>query len=383
MRQEIDYGKFRYEGLSLLWKSADIKEFYELSASDMDDLNIASFRDMVADERELDVYDWLNQVPINKEDSLYRQEIMRDFMTYPELFRVLSVYGSQSHQMMTLSKFAFEKEATVYNLIKRMDEVETIRNMVEKVLTTLKSCDIKSKGLLEYRELLQLIVDAPVYEAFTDDVRNIKELESGVKSIKIGLNLDEYLQPVEAILLELSDEEFKYSRFDKKMGYYISYGISEIKMIPRKIFAKETVAPPEALNMLEKTIEPATLQLITFCDQFNMKIMEVLSILYHELPFYQIGMDLAGKLTKNREPVCLPVWEDELVFEDIYHINLGIDHKEEVIKNTITISREQPIVVLTGANRGGKTTITQTMCITMWFAQLGFSCLVPRCRFLT
>ncbi len=58
--------------------------------------------------------------------------------------------------------------------------------------------------------------------------------------------------------------------------------------------------------------------------------------------------------------------------EDIYHINLGIDHKEEVIKNTITISREQPIVVLTGANRGGKTTITQTMCITMWFAQLGF-----------
>jgi DNA mismatch repair ATPase MutS len=372
MRQEIDYGQFRYEAFSLMWRDVKRKEFFKLSIEDMDDLNLLVFKKLIQEKREIDISEWLSEMPINKEDSLYRQEVMSDFVGSNVLFETLFKYGEEAHKLMAMGKFAFEKEATVYNVIKRLDEVENIRLMVEQVIGVLNQADIKSEGLNRYKRLIREIIDSPIYEAFIGDVKIIKSLDGGVKSIKIGLNLDEYLQPVEAILLELSNEEFKYSRFMKKMGYYVNAGVNEIKMIPRKLFARETVKPPEALNTLEKTIEPATLQLIKFCDQFNMKILEVLSVLYHELPYYQIGLDLVEKLKANNEPVCIPKWEDEIFLENIYHINLGIDQKEEVVKNTLRFTKEKPIVILTGANRGGKTTITQTISIALWFGQLGF-----------
>lgn len=372
MRQEIDYGKFRYEGLSLLWEDVNHKEYFQLQREDMEDLNVASLYEYLNENVEINIYDWLDKMPTNIKDSRYRQEIMMDFESNPDLFQVLYQYGEEAHKLMTMGKFAFEREATVYNVIKRMDEVENIRLMIEKLLDTMHKDDLKSRGLIKYKELIESIVDSPIYEAFTKDVELIKKLEEGVKSIKIGLNLDEYLQPVEAILLELSDEEFKYTRFMKKMGYYVGYGIKEIKMLPRKIFARETVAAPDALNTLEKTIEPATLQLIKFCDQFNMKILEVLSVLYHELPFYKIGIEMINKLKKENQDICMPTWEGPIILSEVYHVSLGIDHKEEIIKNTIKMDVNKPIMILTGANRGGKTTITQTISISLWFGQLGF-----------
>lgn len=372
MRQEIDYGQFRYEDLSLLWQDVNKKEYFELLREDMEDLNIASLYEYINEELDINVYDWLDKMPVNMQDSLYRQEIMKDFQINSNLYQVLSKYGKEAHKLMTMGKFAFEKEATVYNVIKRMDEVENLRLMIEELLKAMNKDQLKSKGLIKYKELIETIVESPIYEAFTKDVELIKNLDEGVKSIKIGLNLDEYLQPVEAILLELSDEEFKYTRFMKKMGYFVGYGIKELKMIPRKLFARETVAPPEALNTLEKTIEPATLQLIKFCDQFNMKILEVLSVLYHELPFYEIGLKMIEKLKLEGQSICMPKWELPFMLRDIYHVNLGIDHKEEVITNTIEINKDKPIMILTGANRGGKTTITQTISIAIWFSQLGY-----------
>lgn len=371
MRQEIDYGQFRYKAFSLLWENVEDQKYFGLEQEDMDDLNIHSLYEYINEEAEINIYQWLNKMPIDIKDSLYRQEIMLDFNNNNELFNVLYKYGEEAHKLMTMGKFAFEKEATVYNVIKRMDEVENIRLMIEKLLSTINKADIKSRGLIQYKELIETIVESPIYEAFTQDVELVKKLDEGVKSIRIGLNLDEYLQPVEAILLELSDEEFKYTRFMKKMGYYVGFGIKELKLIPRRIFAKETVAAPDALNTLEKTIEPATLQLIKFCDQFNMKILEVLSVLYHELPFYNIGLIMNAKLKLEGQKVCQPKWIEPLVLNDIYHVNLGIDHKEEITKNTIIIEPDKPIMILTGANRGGKTTITQTISIALWFGQLG------------
>jgi DNA mismatch repair ATPase MutS len=372
LRQEIDYGQYRYEKLSLLWKDVDDKCYFELSPNDLDDLNLQSFKESLLIKEKIDLYQWILKVPSDMEVSLYRQAVMKDFVDNNNLFDTLMTYGKEAHKLMSMGKFAFERESTVYNVIKRMDEVVNVREMTEKILSSLQGANLTSKGLTQYKELLEEIVASPIYDAFMKDVEAVKSLEEGVKSIKIGLNLDEYLQPIEAILLELSQEEFKYSRNLKKMGYYINYGIKEIKMIPRKIFAKETVLPPEALNTLEKTIEPATLQLIKFCDQFNMKILEVLSVLYHELPYYQIGLELYYSVKNRNEVLVLAEWKKPYILENIYHPILAVDGDETIVKNTIIMSDQQKTMILTGANRGGKTTMTQTIGIALWFGQLGF-----------
>lgn len=371
MRQEIDYGQFRYEGLSLMWPDNAEKDYFTMSQHDLLDLNFQSLMDMLEEDK-LNLADWICQVPKDKRTSLYRQKVMQDIITNPGLYPALMVYGEQAHKLMTMGKFAFEKEATVYNLLKRTNEFDELELMLESLLSELNSAKLESKGMIAYRDLLQEIVNSPIYESFSKDVKSIKDLEEGVKSIKIGLNLDEYLQPNEAILLELSGEEFKYDRFKKKIGYYVGYGIRELKMLPRMIFARDSVPPPDALNTLEKTIEPATLQLITFCDQFTMRILEVISILYHELPFFYIGKRLHEVMKGNGESMVLPTWNKPYVVHGLYHISLGIDHKETIIKNDFAFDGQVPITVLTGANRGGKTTYTQALCQCIWLAQLGY-----------
>lgn len=370
MRQEIDYGQFRYEGLSLLWPDNDNKKFFTMTNKDIEDVNFQSLTKLLEEEN-LHLADWISQVPCDKKTSIYRQRVMEDMIQNEGLYEALMVHGEKAHNNMTMGKFAFEKEATVYNLLKRTNEFDELDDMLKKLLDVMRKAKLQSSGMQKYRDLLIEIVESPIYESFSRDVKSIKELEEGVKSIKIGLNLDEYLQPKEAILLELSGEEFKYDRFSKKMGYYIGSGIKELKMLPRKLFARETVKAPDALNTLEKTIEPATLQLITFCDQFIMRILEVISVLYHELPYFYIGRRIYQELADHGEPLVLPRWEEPYGIYDLYHVSLGIDSKHPV-KNDYVFSKEQKISILTGANRGGKTTFTQALCQCIWMGQLGY-----------
>lgn len=392
MRQEMDLGQKRYDGLSLLWEDVKVQSFREMKRTDLDDLNLSSVEAYFEENFKLNIAQTIQKIPNRIEDSLYRQEIMVDFIENNSLFDILLEYGQKAHHMMSLSKFAFEREATVYNLIKRMDEVETIRLMLETVYKWISRSKINSKGLNAYYSLLKEILDSPIYEAFMADVQHIKSLEQGVKSLKIGINLDEYLQPIEAILLEISSEEFEYSRFGKKISYFVNAGIHELLLLPRRIFARETILAPDALNTLEKTIEPATLQLIRFCDQFTMKILEVLSVLFHDLPYYQVGIEIHRYLIKHGFDTVVPKWYEnkttneitneqtneitnEYAFsiEGIYNLNLAFSMDVESIKkNDVFIKSHQRCIILTGANRGGKTTFSQSFVQLIWMAQCGF-----------
>ncbi len=359
--------------MSLLWTIDSEKKTFSLSKKDMNDIGIDWFFDYFEAEKQEDLYTLLGDVPVNIDDIQYRQGILDDFVNNPDLFEKLLMDGQDAYHQMTLSKFSFEKEATVYNLIKRVSEVDNIRNMLEDLLENFHQAKIKSPGLIKYHELLQEIVHSRLYEAFIRDVEKIKSLSEGVKSIKIGLNLNDYLQPVEAILLDVSEEEFKYGRFDKKIEYYVAQGVKEVMLIPRKIFAKETVAPPDALNSLEKIVEPAMLQLISFCDQFTQKILEVLSILHEDLPYYDVGVTMYNQLTKKGFKMMIPEWGRDYKVNGLFHLNLGMTlEPSQVILNTIHLDKKRPINILTGANRGGKTTITQSIMQTIWLGQLGF-----------
>jgi DNA mismatch repair protein MutS len=372
MRQEYDLSQNKYDGISLLWKDTANKAYYTLSDEDIADLNIETLSKYMSDEFKVQVQEHLAQVPLHIEDTLYRQQVVLDLCKNKDLYTTLFAYGEEGNRLMKLSKFAFEKEATVYNLIKRMDEVETIKKMVEELLQVFSRAKPSSEGLRKYQELLEQIVNSKIYEAFTKDVQYIKSLEEGVKSLKIGINLNEYLQPEEAILLEISDEEFNYGRFSKKLGYYVSATVNEIKTIPRKIFARETVMPPDALNTLEKTLEPATMQLISFCDQFTMKILEVISVLHHELPYYRIAVEAYQLLVEKKLPCSMPVWGADFHLHGMYHMDLGLRKPKEIVFNNFEIGEDKKILILTGVNRGGKTTISQALGQCIWFAQLGF-----------
>lgn len=395
MRVDNSMNRLPSISFSLLWEDTSTRDTKRLSDHDMEDMTIEALKEYMEKEDKIHINDYIQEYPVNQQDTLYRQGIMYELLEHSDIMFELYGIGEEAYHLLTMSRFAFEKEATVYNLMKRMEEVLQIHTMMNQVIEALEKIPLASKGLRQLHAIYKEIITSSIYEAFLEDVNHIKTLQSEIKSMKIGLNLDEYLQPMEAILLELSEEEFKYSRLNKKMEYYIGKGVREVMLIPRKIFAKETIAPPDALNQLEKIIEPAMLQLIRFCDQFIEKILEYLSVMKMELPYYIIGYRHVQLLKKRGHSWAFPSWKNDgndpniesvesvkkvrdnkdiqVDVTGLYNLQLGYTKDEGfVVGNYLRFTEKERILILTGANRGGKTTITTAMAQCLWFAQLGY-----------
>ena len=96
--------------------------------------------------------------------------------------------------------------------------------------------------------------------------------------------------------------------------------------------------------------------------------------------------DVVDKMKEKKLPVCKPlaVPDDRVAYgEDIYNIKLAIKRTKgeefDIIGNDITFDNEQRIYVMTGPNRGGKTTFTQAVGHCFLLAQAGIY--VPATKF--
>ena len=105
-----------------------------------------------------------------------------------------------------------------------------------------------------------------------------------------------------------------------------------------------------------------------------------------EIIFYIRFAELVDKMKEKKLPVCKPlaVHDDRVAYgEDIYNIKLAIKRTNgeefDIIGNDITFDNEQRIYVMTGPNRGGKTTFTQAVGHCFLLAQAGIY--VPATKF--
>jgi len=364
--------------LSLLWLT-DSDSYFELDDRTIEDINISLILDDLADNLEGDLVSLLKKVPASADTIEYRQDILNDFINNPLLLDTLKNTLQKCVEIKNMIKFAFESEATLYNLLKRIDEVANVMSLTENIYHMLKNSSIASKGLTLFRDFLESTIDSDVYHNFKEDIYHIKEMDEGVHSLKVGINFDYNLKPVEAIVLSLEDKAFKYSRKLKKVSKIVNYGFSELKSIPRKIFAPESLMLPDSLNNLEKIIAPAMKQLIAFCDQFNSSLLGVYEPLKQDIIFYEIAYKIYNKMNDGGFPVCKPrvIGEGSTKIEGLYNINLAYDMMDsqknnEMVLNDFGIEPIGNIFILTGANRGGKTTFTQSIGQIYWFSQLGF-----------
>lgn len=359
---------------SLLWLSED-RDTFELDDKSVEDIDMSH---VFHQHNEL-MTPWLTSVirklPKDKELILYRQEILRDFnknsRLLDEFMRVAGIF----YETRNLIKFAFERDHTLYNVLKRMEDSEVILKGISDLRRVLNEVSVQSLGLERFHQMLNELVQSELFLSYESDLKSIRKKES-IQSIKLGLNLDGDMNPKEAIVLTLEEEPFKYTRSMKKVTKIIGYGFNEIKKIPRRIFAPETLIPKENLNELEKIISPAMGQLLRFIDTFNGAILDVFEPLKEELSYYNLGVHMKNGLTAMGHPVSQVVYHEGVAhdIQKLYNANLAYYLQptgQAMIYNNMKWF-DHNMYLLTGANRGGKTTFTQAIGQVNWLGALGF-----------
>src|SRR6266516_6246035 len=103
-------------------------------------------------------------------------------------------------------------------------------------------------------------------------------------------------------------------------------------------------------------------------------ILSFLTMLRCELGFYVGCLNVQERLAQKGEPTCFPVplaaGEPALSFQDLYDACLSLRLEERAVGNDAN-SGSKPMVMITGANQGGKSTFLRSVGVAQLMMQCG------------
>ena len=103
-------------------------------------------------------------------------------------------------------------------------------------------------------------------------------------------------------------------------------------------------------------------------------ILDFFKILTAELAFYIGCLNLREQLAKKGEPICwpkpLPATERKHSFRGLYDVCLSLCLRQRVIGNDVNAD-EKDLIIITGANQGGKSTFLRSVGLAQLMMQAG------------
>ncbi len=347
----------------------------------------------------------------------YRGDVFDDFLRFPDLRVALAELLEELADLRDISRFQKDTEASsLWKLINRLREIDGYVNCITKIKNSLESLDIRSEGLLTLKKTVSDIYESSGFPQLKIDIKETFEKVQRVKSITIGVNLDDLLRPKSAGILSLNDKAFtsaglmqNFMNFTNN-GDEIHFGtdISDIKKFhpsspkfkendigigrldavptngnPHVTASGLTGADPLS-DSLKKAVTSIMKKTVRDIQSVLTKYVNIsgytLSTLMPEIVFYIRWAELIEKISAKGLEMCkpeiLPSENREIFAKGIYNLKLGIKrvNGEEfgIVSNDIDFDdKTGRIYILTGPNRGGKTTFTQAVGLAILLAQNG------------
>lgn len=325
----------------------------------------------------------------NPEVIRYRRDVFDDIYHFPSLREQIKDLLEQLAYLRELEKSTKDPTASpVWQLINRLQELDIYVNCISGIYKTLSENDIRSEGLLQMKEFVGSIFLESGFEYLQEDIKSMVSEISQVRSLSIGVNLDSKLMPVEVGIVSINDTKFtkpgllgKFMEYsNKKNG--IHSGNSFEGMTKIHTVGKVSGDDPLMSNlsriiteMLGATVKQLKNKLAKYTNVSGYSLTKMIP----EFIFYIRWAEYINKLMNLGMTFCKPEITDvanrELYAEDVFNLKLGIQieggKKFDIICNDFEFTKEHGIYIMTGPNRGGKTTFTQAVGILFLMAQNG------------
>ncbi len=319
----------------------------------------------------------------------YRRDVFDDIFHFPKLRERMKELLDELAYLKDLEKSVKDATAApIWQLINRLQELDIYVNCISGINESLTTHDIKSEGLKELKEFVSSVYNESGFEHLHEDIKDLVTEIGRIKSISLGVNLDSKLMPVEVGIVSLNDEPFsrpgllsKFLDFSSKKSE-IHGGAAFDGMARIHTVGKVSGEDPLMSNLSRVVTE----MLSTTVKQLKNKLSRYTNIsgysltkLIPELIFYIRWADYFEKVQNAGIAVCKPEIIDpakrEMYAKGLYNFKLAIQTVDgkgsEIINNDLEFTKEHGIYIMTGPNRGGKTTLTQAVGLLFLFAQSG------------
>lgn len=123
-------------------------------------------------------------------------------------------------------------------------------------------------------------------------------------------------------------------------------------------------------NLRDRSVSRVAVALAESADH----VLNFFTVLRAELAFYLGAGNLYSQLIARHEPVCFPVpsraGSRQLRFRELYDVSLSLRTKSRIVGNTLGATGKN-LIIVTGANQGGKSTFLRSIGLAQIMMQSG------------
>ena len=396
---------------------ADIK-YRRLPDHVMHDLGLEAFCNATsndATERRM-ITNVLSQITDDADVAAYRRKIFVDILRLPEMRKTLMELFDKIQFMKDFSSMhkTSDEELGLSHLFRRLDDLDAYIRTVETMRECLSDERIQSKGLIELRDYITGLYNDACFAEMKSDIAELKIKASDVQSVTLGINVNERFEAVSIGLVSVNKKPFKksgivsnfadaiaskdrlrdtadwdgdlhYQLIDKdENSGVIGHMKNHLELLAGKsVFDTASGASSTLVNTKTDAVtSSSTYYLDTVMNKMLSSLVKKLrdtltryadvaivnvSGLVPEFIYYIRCAEFISKLMEKGCVFCEAQPEKEgetsMSAKGFYNLKLAMNMEKvsEIVPNDLIFDEKHTVYILTGANRGGKTTITQAV----------------------
>ena len=412
---------------SLLFPRGKEVNYKSLEPSAFHDLGLDTICKEITSEpkEQVVIADVLSQFSPDPEVTNYRQDIFEDLKNLPDFSKNLQELFDKidfNKNFGTIRKSKDEIEGLWY-LMHRLNQYRDYITCVDALKDCLSDDRIKSAGLKGFKEYVDEVYADAHFHELKKDLEKLSMETSDIQSVTLGVNLNSRLEAISMGLVSVNSKPFKKSNIVSNFADSLSGGdkINEGNewngdMHYRQVDAAkdhglmkqfENVAKFQAAtassnflirnqtiasiasgdsassstfyldNILNRMLDTMVKNLKRTLDKYADMAISIIADIIPEFVYYiriaefMKKLEAKGfKLSKARAVAAGDVTMKARGFYN-FKLALSLTDPKDLVVNDLDFDKEHRIYILTGANRGGKTTSTQGIGLLFALAQGG------------
>ncbi|MBN1523787.1 MAG: hypothetical protein JW904_04845 [Spirochaetales bacterium] len=318
-----------------------------------------------------------------------RLDIIDDLLAFPKLNDCIDDILPVIYELRYYAEHLRRTDLTeLQEVVWRLRELENYLVVVVKLAEGFAPCREKlcSAGLRSLADLVTGIKSGEDYRRLADELPELLGKVNNIKSVTIGVNLNSGMIPAEATLVSINDTRYTYGpAYSSLFGKEKTAGIAPLHKVPETPEFINPLAVPlfkDIYGIMKKILRPISEKLKEFVNISSGLFVK----LVEDFLFFRGAVKMISVLKKSGLMMCRPRLLDSKErrcnISGLYNINLAIflmggrsDNIESlegtIIPNNIDLDDTGRIAILTGPNRGGKTTFLQALGLAHIMLQTG------------
>jgi hypothetical protein len=325
----------------------------------------------------------------------YRQEMLTNLLEEPALReRLAGLVRTLAPLLRERFRPLFQTEWTVPDVVARLGDLELYVDAALAVAAALDTPSVRAPALQALQRSIADLISTSEFETLRAELPALRAQLDGLQSVTIGVNLSPALQPESATILSLDAEriEGRGGVLQRLLGGEAGkQGITRLRGELTGGLAH--FFPPmrgngrgrenELVDDLQRLLEQVIAPIGEVLDRYVSVRTDAFAVLESELTFFLNAAGLVERLRGAGLPVCrpeiAPIDSRTARLEETYNVCLALrtlgtagNAGGDIVTNPIHFDAECGRVwVLTGPNRGGKTTYARAAGLAHLLFQAG------------